>query len=176
MLPRSTEQRVDRRRSASSGRSREIQRLIGRSLRAVTDLESLGERSIIIDCDVLRADGGTRTAAITGGYVALELALRKMHRSSPFQAWPLREMVSAVSVGVFGDGCLLDLSYEEDSRAQVDMNVVLTGGGSFVEVQGTAEESPFSDDQLQDMLRLARIGCQEMNLAQRAALSDDSQH
>ncbi len=170
MLPRSTVERVDRRRSTSGGRSQEIQRLIGRSLRSVTDLDALGERSIVVDCDVLRADGGTRTASITGAYVALELAIKKIHRANRIQAWPLLDRVSAVSVGILDGECVLDLPYEEDSRAEVDMNVVLSGDGRIVEVQATAEGSPFTSAQMNAMLELAQLGCQTMNAAQKVAL------
>ncbi len=170
MLPRSTSERVDRRRASSSGRSKEIERLIGRSLRAVTDMSALGENVVTIDCDVLRADGGTRTASITGGFVALAQALRTLQSELGRDEPILTNTVSAISVGIVDGECVLDLPYEEDSWAEVDMNVVMTGAGEFVEVQGTAEGNPFSYAQLQSMLKLARIGCDEMASAQNAAL------
>lgn len=170
MLPRSTGERVDRRRAATGGRTREIERIIGRALRSVTDLEALGERSIIVDCDVLRADGGTRTASITGGYVALAIALRNLIKRGPLYENPLKSSVAAISVGIVDGQTVLDLDHEEDSRADVDMNVVMTGTGDFVEVQGTAEGSPFSGSQLSEMLWLAREGCTIMAEAQRDAL------
>lgn len=140
----------------------EISRLIARSLRAVTDLKALGERSIVVDCDVLQADGGTRTAAITGGFVALALALQQMKTKGSVSIIPLRDYVSAVSVGMSTKGALLDLKYEEDSEAETDMNIVMTGKGSFVEIQGTAEGSPFTEADLQAMTALGRAGCQEL--------------
>ncbi len=168
MLPRSTGDRVDRRRASTSGRSREIERLIGRSLRAITDMAALGERSITIDCDVLRADGGTRTAAITGGYVALAQALAEVQSETDPQI--LSDSVAAISVGIVDGECVLDLPYQEDSRADVDMNIVMTGSGDYVEVQGTAEAAPFTFDQLTHMLDLGRIGCSKMARAQLRAL------
>ena len=171
MLPRSTDDRIDRRRAASSGRSREIERLIGRSLRAVTDMSALGECAITVDCDVLRADGGTRTASITGGYVALAQAIKSLQTQRGDDTRILIDSVSAISVGIVDDKCLLDLPYEEDSRAEVDMNIVMTGSGDYVEVQGTAEGKPFTADQMQEMLDLARIGCDQMKQAQSNALS-----
>lgn len=170
MLPRSTGDRVDRRRAATGGRTREIERIIGRSLRSVTDLEALGERSIIVDCDVLRADGGTRTASITGGYVALAIALRNLIMRGALHDNPLKSSVAAISVGIFNGETIIDLTHAEDSRADVDMNVVMTGTGDFVEVQGTAEGTPFSGSQLSEMLWLAREGCNLMAEAQREAL------
>ncbi len=170
MLPRSTGERVDRRRASTSGRSSEIARLIGRSLRAVTDMTALGECAVMIDCDVLRADGGTRTASITGGYVALAQAVRSLAEERGDEAPILRDSVAAISVGIVEGECLLDLPYEEDSRAEVDMNIVMTGSGDYVEVQGTAEAEPFSASQLQEMLDLARIGCEAMKRAQDDAL------
>lgn len=168
MLPRSTNERVDRRRASTSGRSREIERLIGRSLRAITDMSALGERTITIDCDVLRADGGTRTASITGGYVALAQAVATIQTDANDPI--LIDSVAAISVGIVGGVCMLDLPYEEDSRADVDMNIVMTGSGEYVEVQGTAEAAPFSTSQLEEMLNLARIGCEEMSMAQNTAI------
>ena len=170
MLPRSTNERVDRRRASTSGRSREIERLIGRSLRAVTDMAALGERMITVDCDVLRADGGTRTASITGGYVALALAIGRIDADGAHRAAILQDSVSAISVGIVDGECYLDLPYEEDSRAEVDMNIVMTGSNDYVEVQGTAEAAPFTSDQLQEMLDLARSGCGAMSNAQHQAL------
>ncbi len=170
MLPRSTTDRVDRQRASTSGRSREIERLIGRSLRAVIDMAALGERTVTVDCDVLRADGGTRTASITGGYVALALAIARMGMDRDPRAPILKDSVSAISVGIVGGECLLDLPYEEDSRAEVDMNIVMTGSSDYVEIQGTAETAPFTSAQLREMLDLANIGCDVMSNAQRQAL------
>ncbi|MCY4474212.1 MAG: ribonuclease PH [Chloroflexi bacterium] len=170
MLPRSTDQRIDRRRASTSGRSREIERLIGRSLRAITDMAALGECSITIDCDVLRADGGTRTASITGGYVALEQAIKSLQHKRGEDNRVLTDTVAAISVGIVDGRCVLDLPYEEDSRAEVDMNVVMTGSGDYVEIQGTAEAEPFTAIQLQEMLDLARIGCDSMKNEQLDAL------
>ncbi|MGH7727937.1 MAG: ribonuclease PH [Vulcanimicrobiaceae bacterium] len=169
MLPRATQERTQREsaRGRIGGRTHEIQRLIGRALRAVTDLEALGERSFVVDCDVLQADGGTRTAAITGAYVALALALE---RTGPFVRSPLRAPVAAVSVGIVGGVPLLDLAYDEDSRADVDMNVAMTGEGRFVEVQGTAEGQSFDRPQLDLLLTLAAQGIGELFALQRAAL------
>ena len=171
MLPRSTDDRIDRRRSISSGRSKEIERLIGRSLRSIIDLIALGERSITIDCDVLRADGGTRTASITGAYVALVLALRETPSTANRLDRILTDSVSATSVGIVNGTPLLDLDYQEDSNAEVDMNIVMTGSGDFVEVQGTAEGTPFSHQQLQAMLQLGQQGCIQMNKAQTEVLN-----
>jgi len=173
MLPRSSPQRISRERSLSSGRTQEIQRLIGRSLRAVTKLEALGERMVIIDCDVLRADGGTRTAAITGSYVALHQALALLKRTDRVKAIPLAGRVAAISVGiVFGEE-RLDLEYEEDSIAEVDFNVVMTDRGEFIEVQGTAEAKPFSRSRLDGLLDLADIGIRQLFELQRSALERD---
>ena len=170
MLPSSTSERIDRRRAATSGRTKEIERLIGRSLRAVTDMEMLGERTVTVDCDVLRADGGTRTAAITGGFVALALALQQISGRTTVRNSPLTNTVSAISVGVVDGDPMIDLDYQEDSRAEVDMNVVMTGHGDFVELQGTAEGIPFTNSQLDEMLELARLGCGAMMEAQQHAL------
>ncbi len=172
MLPGSTDTRTEREvaRGRVSGRSQEIQRLIGRSLRAVTDMEALGERCLYVDCDVLQADGGTRTAAITGGYVALGAACRRLLEGSAIKRNPLRDSVAAVSVGIVGGEVLLDLPYEEDARAEVDMNVVMTGAGRLVEVQGTGEEGTFSREDLDRMLDLAARGIAEIAAAQRRAL------
>jgi len=173
MLPRATPQRTQREtgRGGPSGRTHEIQRLIGRSLRAVTNLQRLGERTITIDCDVLQADGGTRTAAITGAYVALVLACRRLVRENRLSTLPVTGEVAAVSVGIVGGLALLDLKYDEDSRAEVDMNVVCTGDGRFVEVQGTAEGEPFSREQMDELLALAAHGIRQLIHAQRAALA-----
>jgi ribonuclease PH len=172
MLPRATQQRTQREtgRGGPSGRTHEIQRLIGRSLRAVTNLSKLGERTITVDCDVLQADGGTRTAAITGAYVALVLACRRLVRENRLTVLPVTGEVAAVSVGVVAGTPLLDLKYDEDSRAAVDMNVVCTGDGRFVELQGTAEGEPFSREQMESLLQLARGGLQTLFAAQRAAV------
>jgi len=173
MLPRSTATRTDREaaRGRQSGRTQEIQRLIGRSLRAVTDLGQLGERQIKIDCDVLQADGGTRTAAVTGSYVALHLALQRLFSAGLLSALPLRDNVAAVSCGVFAGTAVLDLDYAEDSQAQTDANFVLTGSGGIVEIQATAEGLPFDEALFSEMLRLARQGVAELTRRQRAALS-----
>lgn len=172
MLPRSSPSRIDRTRSLTGGRTQEIQRLIGRSLRAVTNLERLGSRTILIDCDVLRADGGTRTAAITGGYVALRIALERLVRTGQLKAVPLAGAVAAVSVGVVFGEARLDLDYEEDSNAEVDCNVVMTDRGAFVEVQGSAEGKPFDRASLDAMLALAEQGIGQLIEVQRAALAN----
>ncbi|MCC6857671.1 MAG: ribonuclease PH [Bryobacterales bacterium] len=172
MLPRATVKRTPREISKGrpSGRTQEIQRLIGRSLRAVVDLEALGERTVTLDCDVLQADGGTRTAAITGAYVALALALRQMVQFGMLQKSPLLDQVAATSAGVIAGETLLDLCYEEDVRADVDMNVVMTGSGRFVEVQATAERVPFDDSRLAELLALSRQGIAELIALQKQAL------
>ncbi|MDD4171539.1 MAG: ribonuclease PH [Syntrophomonas sp.] len=164
LLPSSTETRTQREASKGkiSGRTSEIQRLIGRSLRAVVDLQALGERTIWIDCDVLQADGGTRTASISGSFVALCLALMKMQAEGIISELPIKDYVAAASVGIVDGEVVLDLEYIEDSQADVDMNVVMTGQGNFVEVQGTAEGSPFSKAKLDEMLSLAEKGIREM--------------
>lgn len=169
MLPRATTTRVTREASKGkvSGRTQEIQRLIGRSLRAVSQLEALGERTIWIDCDVIQADGGTRTASITGGFVALVLALQKMREASIIDSMPVQDYVAATSVGIVGGTPILDLAYEEDSSADVDMNVVKTGDGRFIEVQGTAEMEPFGRDALDRLLELADIGTRHLIDLQR---------
>ncbi|RMF45061.1 MAG: ribonuclease PH [Deltaproteobacteria bacterium] len=174
MLPRATHTRSPREavRGKLGGRTMEIQRLIGRSLRAVMDLEKLGERTIQIDCDVIQADGGTRTAAITGAYVALVDALRKLQREGLLLDDPLRDSVAAVSVGIVDGRALLDLCYDEDCRAEVDMNFVVTGSGRFVEVQGTAESEPFTPEQLVELQQLALKGCRDLDRAQKDALGD----
>ena len=173
MLPRSTHTRSDREaaRGKQSGRTQEIQRLIGRSLRAVTDLAALGERQITLDCDVLQADGGTRCASITGAYVALHDAIGKLIAEGKLAASPLHDFVAAVSVGLVNGEPALDLDYEEDSSCDTDMNVVMTGSGGMVEVQGTAEGAPFSRAQLDLLLELAGIGINQIIAAQNAALS-----
>jgi ribonuclease PH len=172
MLPRSTLTRTAREASKGkpSGRTQEIQRLIGRSLRAVVDLKRLGERTIWIDCDVIQADGGTRTASITGAFVALGLALSRLVEAGTLKAVPLRDFVAATSVGIVDGEILLDLAYEEDSRAEVDMNFVMTGSGKMIEVQATAEQVPFDDAQLQKMMQLAKEGVQDLIAQQRAIL------
>ncbi len=172
MLPRATETRSDREaaRGGQGGRTHEIQRLVGRSLRAVTNLKGFGERQIKVDCDVIQADGGTRTAAITGAYVALHLAFQHLQRLGAITAWPLTDQVAAVSCGLVGGQALLDLDYAEDSSAEADANFVLTGAGGIVEVQGTAEKTPFSPAAFADMLALAQGGVAALVAAQRAAL------
>ena len=172
MLPRATEKRTPREvnRGRPSGRTSEIQRLIGRSLRSVLDMEKLGERTFMIDCDVIQADGGTRTASITGAYVALGLACQKLQGMGMLKTFPLRDSVAAVSVGLVDGEALLDLDYSEDSRAEVDMNVVMTGGGEFVEVQSTAEGKPFSREQFDRMLELANEGARQLTEMQRELL------
>jgi ribonuclease PH len=173
MLPRATHTRSDREaaRGKQSGRSQEIQRLIGRSLRSVFDLALLGERSILIDCDVLQADGGTRTAAITGAFVAAHDAVSWLLQQGRVDASPIREYVAAVSVGMLQGTPLLDLEYTEDSACDTDMNVVMTGAGGFVEVQGTAEGAPFSRTEMDALLALADKGIRELVAAQRSALA-----
>lgn len=175
MLPRATQIRNQREatRGKISGRTNEIQRLIGRSLRAIVDLEKLGERTVMLDCDVIQADGGTRTASITGSFVALVLALQKLVDEGALESLPIRDWLAAVSVGKIEEGVLLDLSYEEDSRAIVDMNVVMTGQGNFVEIQGTAEGSPFNQEELQHFLALAEKGVSELIAMQKAALGKE---
>jgi ribonuclease PH len=167
MLPASTSERSSREvnRGRPGGRTQEIQRLIGRSLRSVTDLRALGERTVTVDCDVLQADAGTRTASITGGYIALALALRGLGLGAA-----LRDSVAAVSVGIVGTEPILDLCYEEDAGAEVDCNVVMTGTGALVEVQGTAEGEPFSRDQMDALLDLAAAGIADLSRIQKAAL------
>jgi len=172
MLPGSTSPRKRRDRGGKiDGRTTEIQRLIGRSLRSIIDLTALGEQMITVDCDVLQADGGTRTASITGGFIALADAVAQVVPGSVVGDGPLRDSVAAVSVGLLGDEVKLDLDYELDSAADVDMNVVMTGGGRFVEIQGTGEEATFDDDQLAEMLRLARKGIAELTARQEAELA-----
>lgn len=170
LLPRSTHTRTPRENGFSGGRAQEIRRLIGRSLRAALDLTQLGERTLILDCDVLQADGGTRTAAITGGYVALALAVRRLAEQGIVPPQAIRTPIAAVSVGIVQGEVLLDLCYEEDSQAEVDLNVVMTGDGRFVEVQGTAEKSPFPPTAFLEMLDLARKGIEALIAAQEEAL------
>jgi ribonuclease PH len=172
MLPRATTTRTQREASAGKvgGRTQEIQRLIGRSLRSVTRLAELGERTIWVDCDVIQADGGTRTASITGGFVALVLALRKLRETGLIRSIPIQDHVAATSVGVIDGTPMLDLAYDEDSRADVDMNVVKTGDGRFVEVQGTAEGPPFERAALDSLMELADAGIRELVEIQRAAI------
>ena len=172
MLPRSCAKRIPRESSRGKvgGRTHEIQRLIGRSLRSVVDLDALGERTIWIDCDVLQGDGGTRTAAITGGFVALVDCLERLRKDKLLGELPLKDYVAATSVGICNDKFLLDLSYAEDSSADVDMNVVMTGKGKFVEIQGTAEKEPFSKQEMEDLLTLAREGIKGLIELQKRTL------
>jgi ribonuclease PH len=173
MLPRATQQRTPReiRRGGPSGRTHEIQRLIGRSLRASADMKILGERTITLDCDVLQADGGTRTAAITGAYVAFALAVSRLLKMGKIQRSIITNEVAAISVGILENTPLLDLKYDEDSRAEVDMNVVCTADGRFIEVQGTAEREPFTRDQMENLLGLAAQGIQLLVGIQREAIA-----
>ena len=170
MLPRATNTRMQRESTAGKvgGRTQEIQRLIGRSLRSVTNLHALGERTIWIDCDVIQADGGTRTAAITGSFVALALAIERLRERDVIRAIPLSDYVAATSVGIVDGEALLDLAYDDDSRADVDMNIVKTGNGRFIEVQGTAEAMPFGRDALMTLLDLADHGIKQLVEKQRA--------
>ena len=172
MLPRSTHTRTDREaaRGKQSGRTQEIQRLIGRSLRAVTDLKAMGERQIRLDCDVLQADGGTRTAAITGAWVALHIALSGMLKDGLVEKMPLKNHVAAVSCGLYQGEAVLDLDYAEDSNAQADANFVLTGNGGIVEIQGTAEEDPFTREQFNRLLELAELGIGDLVGLQKQAI------
>lgn len=176
MLPGCSNVRIQREaaRGRVGGRTHEIQRLIGRSLRAVMNLELLGARTVWIDCDVIQADGGTRTASITGAYVALALALRRLRASGKIAADPLVGSVAAVSAGIVGGRCLLDLRYDEDSRAEVDMNFVMTGKGRFVEVQGTAESKPFTKSQMDRLTELATAGIRQLTNAQQQAINSAS--
>jgi len=174
MLPRATQTRTSREigRGGPSGRTHEIQRLIGRSLRAIADLKVLGERTITIDCDVLQADGGTRTAAITGAFVAFALASKHLLKSGKIQRSIFTDQVAAISVGIVGNTPLLDLKYDEDSRAEVDMNVVCTGDGRFIELQGTAEREPFSRSQMDELVALASRGIETLIAIQKKIISD----
>ena len=173
MLPRSTGERMNREasRGKQGGRTLEIQRLIGRSLRSSVDLNSMGEYTITIDCDVLQADGGTRTAAITGGYVALSDAFSYMIKNKLINESPLKEMIAAVSVGIIENNSILDLNYIEDSNAETDMNIVMSSNGDFIEIQGTAEGKPFTRDQLSEMLALAEEGIKALFVKQKEALN-----
>jgi ribonuclease PH len=173
MLPRATQQRTPRelRRSGPSGRTHEIQRLIGRSLRAAADMRLLGERTVTLDCDVIQADGGTRTAAITGAYVAFAMAINTLLKTGKIQRSIITSEVAAISVGILGNTPLLDLKYDEDSKAEVDMNVVCTADGRFIEVQGTAEREPFSREQMDSLLALAELGIQKLVAIQREAIT-----
>ena len=171
MLPRATHTRGGREaaRGKQSGRTQEIQRLIGRSLRAVVDLKSLGERQITLDCDVIQADGGTRTASISGAWVALRMAVDKLMKADPAMADPIADQVAAISCGVYQGAAVADLDYDEDSTADTDANFVMIPGGGIVEIQGTAEKEPFDEEMLLRLLRLARMSCDEIFAAQRAA-------
>jgi len=170
MLPRSTNTRMNRERGGPSGRSQEIQRLVGRSLRAVVEMAKLGERTVWVDCDVIQADGGTRTAAITGSFIAMADAIGTVVRGGALPGTPVRDCVAAISVGIVAGAPALDLNYLEDSGAEVDMNVVMTGAGAFVEVQGTAEQTPFGRDSLAAMLALAEQGIGRLIALQRRAV------
>jgi len=174
MLPRSTDTRMQREASRGrvNGRTHEIQRLIGRSLRSVVDLSKIGERTIWVDCDVIQADGGTRTASITGACIALFDALTYMRKNRDIDSMPLKDFVAATSVGIVKGQVLLDLNYSEDSRADVDMNIVMTGNGKFVEIQGTAEEEPFTSEQMQEMISFAKTGIDELIKTQRGYLGE----
>lgn len=175
MLPRATEQRNVREaaRGKITGRTMEIQRLIGRSLRSVVDLEALGEKTIWVDCDVIQADGGTRTASITGAFVAIALACAKLFENEAINTFPIKNYLAATSVGIVKDqGVILDLNYIEDSQAEVDMNIVMTSSGEFVEIQGTGEEATFSNEQLQQMLGMAQKGISQLFELQKEALGD----
>ncbi len=174
MLPRATQVRNQREaaRGKLTGRTMEIQRLIGRSLRSIVDLQALGERTITLDCDVIQADGGTRTTSITGAFVALALAIHKLSSTVNFVKYPITDYLASVSVGIHQNQTLLDLNYEEDSKAKVDMNVVMTGTGKFVEVQGTGEEAPFSRDELNQLLQSAELGIHELIDRQKEVLGE----
>jgi ribonuclease PH len=170
MLPRSCTTRIHRDKAANSGRTQEIQRLIGRSLRGVVNLDKLGERTIKIDCDVIQADGGTRTASITGGFIALILALKKIKKSGLIKKIPVTDYVAAISVGIYKDELLLDLDYAEDANAEMDMNVVMVGKGKFIEVQGTAEGKAFSKGEMDKLLDLAKNGVKELVAIQKKSV------
>ncbi|HBG47142.1 MAG TPA: ribonuclease PH [Deltaproteobacteria bacterium] len=171
MLPRSSKKRIQRETGKVGGRTHEIQRLIGRSLRAVADMDSLGERTVYIDCDVIQADGGTRTASITGAYVAVYDTLRELKKKGVLSSIPLLDSIAAVSVGIVQGVPALDLNYVEDSSADVDMNVIMTGSGRFVEVQGTAEHAPFTKGELSSLINLASKGIKELTIAQKRSLN-----
>jgi len=175
MLPRSTHTRTSREKSGGNGRAFEIQRLIGRSLRSVTDLSAFGERTIWIDCDVIQADGGTRTASITGAYVALVDAFRKMVKNDLIEKVPVKDSVAAISVGKVEGEVLLDLNYEEDSKAEVDMNVVMTGAGKFVEIQGTAEGGVFTKKEMDELMKIAQRGIRVLTRIQKKSLEGRGQ-
>jgi len=172
MLPRSTGSRMDREaaKGKQSGRTQEIQRLIGRALRAVVDMKALGERQVRVDCDVIQADGGTRTAAITGGFVALHLALQHVVKVGLLKEMPLKDSISAISCGVYKGTPVLDLDYAEDSSAETDANFVITGKGGIVEIQGTAEQEPFSEEEFLKLLSYAKKGCGELTALQKGVL------
>lgn len=170
MLPRSTQQRISRETKGLGGRTQEIQRLIGRSLRAVVDLYKMKDISICIDCDVIQADGGTRTASITGGFVALYLAVEKLIAQKKLRETPIKEFVAAISCGICNNNCMVDVDYHEDSSAEVDMNFVLTSGGKIVEIQGTAETNPFGDEEFAKLFALAKQGINELIKKQKEAL------
>jgi ribonuclease PH len=171
MLPRATQTRTNRETMRPSGRTQEIQRLIGRSLRAIVDTKVLGERQILIDCDVILADGGTRCASITGAYVAMALAIKKLMTKGTLKKSPIISEVAAISVGMLDNTAILDLCYDEDSTAEVDMNIVCTGAGKFIEIQGTAEREPFNRDQMNEMLELAEKGINQLFTIQRYAIN-----
>ena len=176
MLPRSTETRKirDIARLKIDGRTMEIQRLIGRALRSVVDLKALGEKTLWVDCDVIQADGGTRTTSISGAFIALVDAVNKLHKAKPFKVYPIRNFVAATSVGIVNDEKLLDLCYKEDSNAKVDMNVIMTDEGAFIEVQGTGEESPYTRAELNELIDLGEKGIKQMIQAQKDALKMDA--
>lgn len=170
MLPRSCQSRIPR--GKDSGRTYEIQRLVGRSLRSVTDMKYLGERTIWVDCDVIQGDGGTRTSAITGSFIALVDALQKLKKDGKITKVPVGDYIAATSVGILDGNMLLDLCYEEDSKAEVDMNVIMTGAGEFIEIQGTAERKPFSKEKMDNMLDFAKKGIEELFSIQRKLVGD----
>lgn len=178
MLPRATESRTIREAAKGklTGRTQEIQRLIGRSLRSVVDLKKLGERSIIVDCDVIQADGGTRTAAITGAYVACVIAFDKLIQNGKLEKMPVTDFLAAISVGKVDGAVMLDLCYQEDSKAEVDMNLVMTGVGEFIEVQGTGEEAPFAKTQLEEMLTMGEKGIKQLIAIQKETLGSIAEH
>lgn len=170
MLPRAGDRRTPRGRASGGGRAQEISRLIGRSLRAVVDLEKLGERSIIVDCDVIQADGGTRTASINGGMIALAMAVKKLYKEGALPVWPLKGLVGAVSVGIIAGKPHLDIDYALDQKADSDCNFVMTGGGKFIEIQGTAENAPFSEKEFVGLTRLAKKGIGKIMALQKKAI------
>lgn len=177
MLPRATHSRNQREANKGklSGRTMEIQRLIGRALRSIVNLQALGERTITLDCDVLQADGGTRTTSITGAFVALVLAIEHLHKAHPFSKYPINDFLASVSVGVLQNQPILDLNYVEDSSAKVDMNLVMTGSGKFVELQGTGEEAPFTREELNAMLSIGEAGIYELIAKQKEVLGEAAQ-